>query len=124
MDRADNPRGGLGGGGAPLQGPFYWVKCSEWALICRCWHGGRRRFSRLPHQAVTWELSGRLLIQERQPNEWIPEGAGGITAAASIEKVGRIIHLFIICVKNVLIGIQFNGVCGVVWCVCVRVCLV
>lgn len=37
-------------------------------------------------------------------------GAGGITAR-SIEKVGRIIHLFIICGKNVLIGIQFKAVC-------------
>lgn len=91
----------LGGARGPrLQGPFYWVKCLERALICRCWHGGRRRFSMLPRQAATWELSGRLLIQERQPNEWIPEGAGGITAAASIEKVGRIIHLFIICGKK------------------------
>lgn len=50
-----------------------------------------------------------------EPNEWIPEGTGGITDS-SIEKVGRIIHLFIIC-GVILIGIQFNSVCV---CVCIQ----
>lgn len=70
----------------------YWVRCSD--VNCRCWHSGRRRFSRLLRWAATWEQRGRVLIQERQPNEWIPEG-GGAQGSPLAQLKSRTDHPFI-----------------------------
>lgn len=90
----------------PLLGQMVWPGINSQVLVCSL-----MKVHQAAHKA---EAAAReRMWGGMEPNEWIPEGAGGITDS-SIEKVGRIIHLFIIC-GIILIGIQFNSVCV---CVC------